>query len=80
MHEYKNFFVEPSGLKSQLVKRYPSTDHATILRGLAALSVVLILSNGFSSGAAFHQGGFRDGTADFIINLGVYGPIIFRRI
>ena len=62
---------------NRLSKSHGSTDHATILRALAAISVVLIHYNGFSSREFFASGSYPNEILNFTINLGIYGPTVF---
>jgi peptidoglycan/LPS O-acetylase OafA/YrhL len=62
---------------NSLVVKHKGTDNATILRGFAALSVVLIHYDGFGARNLFPVNSKFDNSINFIINLGVYGPLIF---
>jgi peptidoglycan/LPS O-acetylase OafA/YrhL len=64
-------------IKSQLIRRHRGTDHATILRGLASCSVVLVHANGFGLREYFAQKSVFDQLMNYVINLGVYGPTVF---
>jgi peptidoglycan/LPS O-acetylase OafA/YrhL len=70
-------YLLSGNLKSQLIKRHRGTDHATILRGLAACSVMLVHANGFGLRDSFDQKSTLDQSINFFINLGVYGPTVF---
>lgn len=61
----------------RLTRSHGSTDHATFLRALAAMSVVSIHYNGLSSRDLFATNSFPYDVLNFTINLGIYGPTIF---
>jgi peptidoglycan/LPS O-acetylase OafA/YrhL len=64
-------------LTTRLIRSHGSTDHATLLRALAALSVVFVHYNGFSSRDFFAANSYPYKIWNFTINLGIYGPTIF---
>lgn len=60
-----------------LIKYHDGTNHATALRALAALSVVLIHYDGFGTRESFPEGSIPHEVWNFLINLGIYGPTVF---
>jgi peptidoglycan/LPS O-acetylase OafA/YrhL len=62
---------------SPFVKFHQGTNHATALRGLAALSVVLIHYDGFGTRESLPKGSFPYDAWNSFINLGIYGPTVF---
>lgn len=65
------------GINTKFIKRHSGTDHATALRGLAAISVVFIHYDGFGTRDLFQSFPLLDKLWNFTINLGMYGPTIF---
>jgi peptidoglycan/LPS O-acetylase OafA/YrhL len=64
-------------IASRLTRSHGATDHATLLRALAAMSVVLIHYNGFSTREIFPPNSYPQEILNFTINLGIYGPTVF---
>ena len=62
---------------NSLVVKHKGTDNATILRGIAALSVVVVHYDGFGARNLFYELSITGRLVNFLINMGVFGPIIF---
>ena len=60
-----------------LIVRHRETDNATILRGLAAVAVVIIHYDGFGLRNLFSDGSHLHYLANTFISLGIYGPAVF---
>lgn len=64
-------------IPKRLIVRHRETDNATILRGLAAVAVVLIHYDGFGLRNVFKNESNLDNLANTFVSLGIYGPAVF---
>ena len=64
-------------ISERLISRHPRTNNATVLRGLAAFSVLLIHYDGFGLRSLFDDGSKLNYFANTIVSLGIYGPSVF---
>ena len=58
-------------------KIYPASNHATYIRGIAALGVVLIHYNGLGITSLFIEKSLNDIIATKLVNIGGQGPTVF---
>lgn len=66
-----------SRLINPFLRIYPSSNHATYLRGIAALGVVLIHYDGLGISRLFLENSFNDIVLTKIVNVGGQGPTVF---
>ena len=64
-------------IPNSLIVRHRETDNATILRGLAAVAVVIIHYDGFGLRNVFTNESNLDNLANTFVSLGIYGPAVF---
>lgn len=64
-------------ISKKLIARHRDTDNATILRGLAATSVVIVHFDGFGLRTLFHDNSYLNILVNSFISLGLYGPPVF---
>ena len=66
-----------SRLINPFLRIYPSSNHATYLRGIAAFGVVLIHYDGLGISRLFLENSFSDIVLTKIVNIGGQGPTVF---
>ena len=64
-------------ISKKLIVRHRDTDNATILRGLAATSVVIVHYDGFGLRTLFTDNSNLSILVNTFISLGIYGPPVF---
>jgi len=64
-------------IPAKLISRHRDTDNATVLRGLAAVSVVIVHYDGFGIRKMFKDDSSMSFLVNTFVSLGIYGPPVF---